>query len=555
MRRFRPWILILAALFLTAALAVWALSEVAGQQREVEEAMRAEAALLAHTLGPALASASAAARELDELLSWKLLDNTRLLSRIETAAPLADEELADLLEANGLDAVLRLSADGAVVRRGGEALNETALRERLSPLLSGDAEELLLSPRPERGERYAAAAIAERDGGAVVVLADPQRAFAFTRQLGVANLLRTLVATRAVLYLVYDEQPGVHAEASWDGRKVPPPSSERWAAPTALLRGRPVFEVAMPVAAPAGRQASLRVGLHGEPLRRATAAALRRTALVGVVLAGFGLASVGFTLVQRARAREREQARRRLADLEEGRRRGERLAAAGALAAGLAHEVRNPLNGIGMAAQRIERLAAAEGDRDDRGVRTHQLAALIRQEVARLEQTLKGFLDLARPAAGPHGPLDLAALTRDSLGLLELEAAERGVRVELRAEPAPALGDEEALRGAVANLLRNAVQASPAGGRIEVTVTARHEGNGSARIAVRDHGAGIDPELQERAFDAFVTNRSDGTGLGLAMVRRVADEHGGRSWLRGHPEGGVEAGIEIPAHAAERTVA
>ncbi len=542
MRRFRPWMLILAALFLPAALGVWAWSEVEGQQREVEEALRAEAVLLAHALGPALASASASARELDELLAWKLLDNARLLARLAAAAPPSDAELAELLEANGLDALLWLATDGSVRRRAGTAVDEAALAERLAPLLRGEAEELLLAARPEARQRFAAAAVAAR-GGAVVVLADPGRSFAFTRQIGVANLLRTLVDSRAVLYLAYEERPGgERAEASWDGGPVP-------SRMPAKLRGRPVFEVAVPVAAPAGRRASLRVGLHGEPLQRATAAALRRTALVGVVLAAFGLASAGFTMVQRARAREREQARRRLAGLEEGRRRGERLAAAGALAAGLAHEVRNPLNGIGMAAQRIERLAAMEGER---GGKARQLAALIRQEVARLEETLKGFLDLARPAAGPQGALDLAALTRDSLGLLKLEAADRGVRVELHAEPAAAFGDAEALRGAVANLLRNAVQASPAGGRVEVAVTA---GGGTAGVMVRDHGAGIDPALLARAFDAFVTTRANGTGLGLAMVRRVADEHGGRSWLRNHPQGGVEAGFEVPALAEQRTVA
>lgn len=542
MRLFRPWILILAAVLLPAALSVWAFAEVRGQQREVEEALRAEAALLAHTLGPALASASASSRELDELLAWKLLDNARLLARLEATAPVSADEMADLLEANGLDAVLRLGPQGDVLRRGGASLNEEALRERLSPLFRGEAEELLLPPSPEAEEGLIAAAVAARDGGAVVTLADPARAYAFTRQIGVANLLRTLVDTQAVLFLVYEEQPGgERVEASWDDGPVP----RQLPASSARLRGRPVFEVAMPVTAPAGRQASLRVGLHGEPLQRATATALRRIALVAVVFAAFGLASAGFTIVQRARAREREETRRRLADLEESHRRGERLAAAGALAAGLAHEVRNPLNGIGMAAQRIERLSGGEG-------RTRELATLIRQEVARLEETLKGFLDLARPAAGPQGPLDLAELSRDSLRLLELEAAARGIRIDLRAEPAPALGDAEALRGAVGNLLRNAVQASPAGGGIEVTVA----GGRTARVTVRDHGPGIDPDLLARVFDPFVTTRARGTGLGLAMVRRVAGEHGGRSWLRNHPEGGVEAGIEIPARAhPQRTVA
>ena len=552
MRHFRPWILLLAALLLPAALSVWAFSEVRGQQREVEKALRAEAALLAHTLGPALASASASSRELDELLAWKLLDNARLLARLETTAPLGEAELADLLEANGLDAVLRLGPDGAVLRRGGAALDEAVLRQRLTPVLRGEAEELLLAPGQGTSGRFVAAAVAARDGGAVAALADPGRAYAFTRQIGVANLLRTLVDTQAVLYLVYEEKPrGGRVAASWDGGPVP----RRLPAATALLRGRPVFEVAMPVTAPAGRQASLRVGLQGEPLQRATAAALRRIALVAIVFAAFGLASAGFTVVQRSRAREREEARRRLADLEESNRRGERLAAAGALAAGLAHEVRNPLNGIGMAAQRIERLTGGlTGQGTESGGKTRELAALIRQEVARLEETLQGFLDLARPAAGPHGPLDLAEVSRDSLGLLELEAAARGARIELRAEPAPVTGDAEALRGAVDNLLRNAVQASPAGGRIEVTVSAGRgaDGGRTARVTVRDHGPGIDPDLLTRVFDPFVTTRARGTGLGLAMVRRVASEHGGRSWLRNHPGGGVEAGIEIPARAHPR---
>jgi two-component system sensor histidine kinase HydH len=559
MRLFRPWILILAAVLLPAVLSVWAFAEVRGQQREVEEALRAEAALLAHTLGPALASASASSRELDELLSWKLLDNARLLARLESTG-LDEEEMAELREANGLDAVLWLDAEGAVLRHDGAALDGTGLRERLAPLWRGEAEELLLAPGSGAEGPLMAAAVATEEGGAVVTLVDPTRAYAFTRQIGVANLLRTLVDTRAVLYLVYEETPGgERVEASWDGGPVPagiPDGIPAGVPDEAVLRGQPVFEVAMPVTAPAGRQAALRVGLHGEPLQRATAAALRRIALVAVVSAAFGLASAGFTVVQRARAREREQARRRLADLEESHRRGERLAAAGALAAGLAHEVRNPLNGIGMAAQRIERFAGAEGER---GGKTRELAALIRQEVARLEETLKGFLDLARPAAGPQVPLDLAALSRDSLGLLELEAAARGIRIELRGETAPALGDAEALRGAVENLLRNAIQASPDGGRIEVAVAV---GRGSkrsrtVRVTVRDQGAGIDPALLERVFDPFVTTRARGTGLGLAMVRRVAGEHGGRSWLRNHPDGGVEAGIEIPAlrQDRQRTVA
>jgi signal transduction histidine kinase len=539
MRRIRLLALVLAGVSLPAALLLWAVREAEGERRELEQALRTEAALLAQTLGPALAAASAAARELDELLARKLLDDARLLARLEAAGALPPGAAADLLlESDGLDGLLRLAPDGAVRWQAGRPGDAARLRRDLAPLLGGAAEELVLGSA--RGARDpVAAAVRTPDGGALAAVADPRRAFAFGAQLGVGNLLRRLVANDAVLYLMYEERPhGLRASAAWDGGAAPAPGTP----PPAVLRGRPVFEVAVPVASPAGRAAALRVGLDGGPLRRAVSSGARRTALLGALLAALGVVAAAFALAQRARAREREEGRLRLAAAEESRRRSERLAAAGALAAGIAHEVRNPLNGIALAAQRIARL-----DGDGRAAR---LATRIREEVARLEAALEGFLDLARPAAGPRRATDLGDLVRDTLALLELEASGKGVQLAARTEAAPVVGDAEALRRAVINLVRNAIAASPEGGAIEVSVAAAAGGRGPARVVVRDHGAGIAPDLVERAFDPFVTTRPEGTGLGLALVRRVAEEHGGAARLRNHPAGGVEASLEIPAGEA-----
>ncbi|HYN22810.1 MAG TPA: ATP-binding protein [Thermoanaerobaculia bacterium] len=541
-------VLLAAALLVPATLGVWALSEARSQRREIEQALRAEATLLARTLGPALASASASARELDELLAWKLLDNARLLARLPVLPadrPLAPSEFENLLEANGIDAALWLSPNGEVTRRAGarfEDLDDGRLRAALAPLLAGEAEELIVGSVHEGAGPMAAAVRTDR-GTAVAVIADPAGAFAFTRQIGVSNLLRRLLDTDAVLYLAYDEKPGgAHAEAAWDRQPVPPALTS----PAAEVRGRPVFEVSLPVSSPAGRSATLRVGLNGAPLARAAASAMRRTALVGTVLAAFCLASVAFAVVQRTRSREREEARRRMAELEERRRQSERLATAGALAAGLAHEVRNPLNGIAMAAQRIERLGTGDRHSD----RARELAALIRQEVVRLEGTLAEFLDLARPASGSRRSIDLGDVTRDALALLELEAAEKNVRIERRLSAVPVVADPAALRGAVLNLVRNAIQASAPESRIEIEAGVTLEG--LARVSVRDRGEGIDPAMASHVFDPFVTTRASGTGLGLAMVRRVTEEHGGRAWLTSRPGGGVEVCFEIPAAAPAR---
>jgi signal transduction histidine kinase len=285
----------------------------------------------------------------------------------------------------------------------------------------------------------------------------------------------------------------------------------------------------------------LRVGFDAKPVLRATASAMRRTALVGVVLAAFGLVGLGFTLVSRARARESEESARRLAEAEEKRLRSERLAAAGALAAGVAHEVRNPLNSISLAAQRISRKHSVDTE-------CARFAGRISAEVVRLDDIVKGFLDLARPASGPRSATDLGEVIGEVVALLETEAEERGVSLAVDGAAARAVVDREAVRRALLNLLRNAIQVAPAESSVEITL----ETDGPlARVRVRDRGPGIEPESAERVFDPFVTNRADGVGLGLALVRRVAEEHGGWARLEPRDGGGAVATLEIRIAAEE----
>jgi signal transduction histidine kinase len=266
---------------------------------------------------------------------------------------------------------------------------------------------------------------------------------------------------------------------------------------------------------------------------------MRRTALVGAVLAAFALAVLGFALVSRSRALERAEGERRVSELEEARRRSERLASAGALASGLAHEVRNPLNAVSLAAQRIER--SHPGDET-----CLRFVGRIRDEVGHMDEILKGFLDLARPASGPRRPADLGELVREVSGLLAPEAAERGLTLDLQeGGTVRAVVDREAVRRALINLLRNAIEASPEGSSIEIRVEPGDPAEGLARVRVLDRGEGLDPELGERAFEPFVTSRAEGTGLGLSLVRRVGEEHGGGATLENRSGGGAVATLEL----------
>jgi two-component system, NtrC family, sensor histidine kinase HydH len=198
--------------------------------------------------------------------------------------------------------------------------------------------------------------------------------------------------------------------------------------------------------------------------------------------------------------------------------RAERLAALGRLAAGLAHEIRNPLGSI---AGSIDLLRSARGLSSD----DQKLCDIIAREASRLNDLVTDMVDLSRPRRPELAPVDVAALAHD---LVELAARSgRSVSdVEVLYEGPSSLivqADGAQLRQLVWNLVRNGVQASGAGKPVRVVL---EEGQGSVLLSVIDRGVGIDDEARSRLFDAFFTTRSHGTGVGLAVVKRIADEHG-----------------------------
>ena len=528
----RAWAALLL-LIVGVTLFGWAAWEARGQRREIETALTAEAALLARSLGPGLSAASNASRELDEIVLWKLLDNARLLSELHATGVASEPRLADIVEANGLDTVVFLDRLGQPELDFGEPI-EIDLEQVAAEVLAGRAEEIILGATVEEEIEHVGVVVAVPGGGAVLVRIEASTARTFAQRLGVENLLRNLVGTGSVLYLSYSELPGPTAvEAAWDGGPVPPRLATGDVRP---VRDRSIFEVELEVAAPAGREAMLRVGLDGSRLAVEAASAARQTILVGVLLAAFGLAATAFATVSRLRAIERQEAVRRVGEAEAARRRSERLAVAGALTAGLAHEVRSPLNAISLAAQRLER--KLEGDAERQGMATH-----IRGEVGRLDGVLREFLELASPTSDRRKKTDLAGLGREVLDLLEAEAESAQVGLDQVLGGGDCVVDPRALRRAMFNIVRNAIQASPVGGRVTLEVGRR---DGEVTIRVLDEGPGPDRDLANKVFDPFVTGRADGTGLGLSLVRRVAEEHSGTAELRPRPSGGTEAEIRLP---------
>jgi signal transduction histidine kinase len=205
-------------------------------------------------------------------------------------------------------------------------------------------------------------------------------------------------------------------------------------------------------------------------------------------------------------------------------RRAERLAALGTLAAGLAHEIRNPLNAAKLQLMLVER-RLGKGGPDDRE-RALEAAAVVRDELGRLAGLVQDFLSFARPTELRPSATDLGAIVRAVVDLIGPEAAEAGVALAAP-EGAPALTvvcDPERIKQVVLNLVRNAVEAAGGGGEVTIELAA-DTATDAAWILVIDTGPGLPPGID--VFEPFATTKDGGTGLGLPIVHRIVASHGG----------------------------
>jgi signal transduction histidine kinase len=251
------------------------------------------------------------------------------------------------------------------------------------------------------------------------------------------------------------------------------------------------------------------------------------------------------TRKSQAAAEKLAEANRHLEEAEAQVRRADRLAALGQLTAGLAHELRNPLGTLKTSAELLGRKVSADNDI------AREMAGYISQEVDRINSLITRFLDFARPRNLSLEKADLHAMLDQAIERFDREksgdAASVTVFKNYSPDVPPVRVETELMEHVITNLLSNAAQASPPGAVVTVKTRLADTAEGRmAEIAVIDRGSGIDPKHLESIFNPFFTTKPAGVGLGLAIVSKIVDEHGGQITVESTPGEGSVFRVYLP---------
>lgn len=233
-----------------------------------------------------------------------------------------------------------------------------------------------------------------------------------------------------------------------------------------------------------------------------------------------------------------------LIEKEEQLRRAEKLSTLGELAAGIAHEIRNPLASIKGSAEILQDPSTPQAKKEE-------FVRVMLAEIEKLNRFVVNFLELGQFKRLNRENANLNDIIKDMLGIIDFQLKKKGIALQTNFAELPHLQlDVAQMEHAILNLLLNAVSAMPKGGALSLTTASEdHAGGGRARIDIVDTGEGIPPEHLRHVYDPFFTTKSEGTGLGLSVVRRVINAHDGDIEIRSEPGKGTRATLMIPVES------
>lgn len=572
-RFFPPGYFLASVLVLLAAVAIYAFWEARRLQQDLLRQVQDKGVALAEVLAVSSHNAIQGNALVEEMIGQRLLDNARLIDQLLASRPFDIGWLKQISAMNRLHKVDLLDREGqpyafpprprgmtgmmmqppaggppSGARADMMEMMQYMWGRRWAPPGDATVPPAIKDRKFWEGSLFGVAVGARSFPGIIAVHADADYILNFRKEIGVQRQIEELGRQPGIVSVaLLDRELTVMAHT--DPRRVGQREANEGLKQIQTARqplgriieregqGR-VYEVIVPVLLGDSPLGSLRIGLSLAPSEEIWRRDLRSIIVLGLAVLAIGVLGMGVIFyTQHSHLAERRA-------LEAAMSRRERLAGLGDMAAALAHEIKNPLNAVSMGLQRL-RVEFRPTGAEEYG----RFLDLMQGEVRRLNAIVEQFLSLARPLPLKPERLHVQELLEELVTLVEADAKAAGVRVTLSVPPnlSSLVADRDHLKQVMLNLILNGLQAMPGGGTLTLEAEPAREG---LRLIVADTGQGIPPEALPRVFDPYFTTKAKGLGLGLAIARRIIEDHGGTIEVESQPARGSRFSVILPLEAS-----
>jgi len=463
---------------------------------------------------------------------------------------------SEIMEAHRLNHALaglqKYSADAVLQEAAGFSIDSEIFHRRVSRFLaSGQSMEVFgFIPGAEQG-KYFGLAVRRSLGGAYSAFVDGSDLSAVQRNLGIAALLNSIIEDETIKYIAIQDSLGIIAAS----RNIRELSSFRgdlflnrildnseFDYRSFEFMGELIYESAMPFQILDSRSGIIRIGLDRHSLDETDRSAHRNILIRFSILLFFAFFLIAYSVIRqnnRLLLSEKEKITAEVYSLQEDLRQRERIGAMWELAAGVAHEIRNPLNAMGLSAQRLAKKLEKTGQTEE-----GDMVARIRNEIRRLDGIIRQFMQFSRPAPPQIKTFDTQAFFFELEGLYSDLLEERRILWSAEIEgPKQLQADRDKLKQVMVNLIVNAVQAVGSDGQISLRCSELRD---SVLITVKDSGPGIPEQDLPKIFNLYFSTKEEGGGLGLSTVYQIITAHRGSIEVHSQLGKGSEFRVRLP---------
>ncbi len=509
---------------------------------DAESLMLSQGNAIADIVGESSLHGLEAYNQWETEVTRRLINNAHWIVWADSTNGIDNQQLKQIAKDMGLLKIMVFKENGDLEYSNGNGKTEKQEplpTKFLAPLLTGQEQVLSFGFRKARKskERRFVAGVFRPGGGAVVVNITANTLEKTLNEVGPGHLIKALGDGQDLKYVALQDESGILASSTdkigFQQTRDDPELSPLFEGAQHVSRtfdsdlGN-IFEVNRIITLGSGKQVVLRVGLDGRLLHSLELDIKRRAKMRGLIFLGSGILVLSLLLAWQRQSVLNKAVIKITHELqlrEEEARRNDKLVAMGSLAAGVAHQIRNPLNSIHMIAQVFQRQPDLPKNLADQAQHIHQ-------ESGRIENIIKQFLDFAKPRRPVYLPFDLGVLIEETIGIQSSALGEKNIKFQVHTNSLPVELDRDFLIEVLENLLRNSIEAMSGQGIIEVKTSVEAE---EILISISDNGPGIAESDRNNIFDLYFTTRPSGTGLGLSLSAQMIAAMGGRLTLEDQP--------------------